>query len=285
MSEPRKTPHTLHTQIPDGEIDALRLSSEGADCATALALLVGIRYAMRSAHRRDRQANPHPYGPCRLSHRDIAGAALCSVPTVKRWLPLLETAGVVATRPLFSPKGDQLASEYSLPFSFPSVQNEPTPQLKMIQGVSSRSAEEVSYLRRYIDTKDTSIASAPPPPGDAELFTEPTPSATGPRKTEIGDRPPKAARPRNELCDTLATATGRNPHEMTAPEARACAVALANIRKVCPDLTSAEIEFRAGNYRRAYPKAAISPHAVANHWSELGRTAPKAPSAERVPVN
>ncbi len=183
MSDARK--QTLHTQIPDAEIDALRLSTDGADGSTALALLFGIRYAMRAAFRTDRVANPQPYGPTQLSHRDIAGASLCSVATVKRWLPLLERAGVLSICPVFNPKGDQLASKYALLKESSSVQNEPTPQLKMNEGVSSRFAERVSYLRRDIDTKDTSLTASPVEEG--ELF--PNPQTTPKPRPQRPNRP------------------------------------------------------------------------------------------------
>jgi crotonobetainyl-CoA:carnitine CoA-transferase CaiB-like acyl-CoA transferase len=143
----------------------------------------------------------------------------------------------------------------------------------------------VSYLRRYKDTEDTSIASAPPP-GEAELFTDHTPPATDPRKSDVGNRSPKAARSRDELFDALATATGRNPREMTEGEMRACAVALASIRKASPAVTADEIKNRAANYQRMFPHAALTPHAIANHWSALGANAPRPrPPKEKITIN
>ena len=89
-----------------------------------------------------------------------------------------------------------------------------------------------------------------------------------------GEKEPAKERPRDELFDGLASACGSDPKQMTSREARSCAVALAEIRKVCPTLTPEEIARRAKNYRESHKTWPLTPNALCAHWGESGQTAP-----------
>lgn len=96
--------------------------------------------------------------------------------------------------------------------------------------------------------------------------------------SELVPEPPKPKKQRtaDPLFDALATECGSNPRELTAAAARECGVALADIRSVAPDLTAAEIQRRAENYRLQFADAACTVFALAKHWARCGeRPAPR----------
>lgn len=78
---------------------------------------------------------------------------------------------------------------------------------------------------------------------------------------------PATARVKNELFDGLAEATGSQPSELVGRAAKACGVAIAEIKKATPDVTPSEIKRRAYNYVTHYKDAALTPLALAKHWS------------------
>lgn len=78
--------------------------------------------------------------------------------------------------------------------------------------------------------------------------------------------PRKQARARNPLMDALAMLHGELS-QITAPTWRQIAKALKDIHDVCPDVTPADIDARASNYRTHYPDCSISSSALAKHWS------------------
>lgn len=85
---------------------------------------------------------------------------------------------------------------------------------------------------------------------------------------------PKPGRPRNELFDALAVATGtRDLSKLTRNGARVIAVALADIRAVEPDLTVEKIQTIVTAYSRMWtdPRNLSAP-AVAKHWAEFAGT-------------
>ena len=85
---------------------------------------------------------------------------------------------------------------------------------------------------------------------------------------------PKKERVRDPLFDALASVCGSDPLQMTAPAARGCAVALAAIRKVAPDVKPEEFESRAAIYCRLYEGAALTPFALMGHWAECTESNP-----------
>jgi hypothetical protein len=100
------------------------------------------------------------------------------------------------------------------------------------------------------DAVGTPAASSPPPPTKAPK-AEPKP------------------RERNPLFDALALAEGNQLDAITKPAASAIAVALSQIRKVSPDVTPAEIQRRADNYRASMPGATLTATALAKHWGRM----------------
>ena len=81
------------------------------------------------------------------------------------------------------------------------------------------------------------------------------------------DLPPKKERPRDPLFDAFASATDGDPRQLTKEAAKACAIALAEVRKVAPDLTPQEIHRRAANYRAHFKDASCTAFALAKHWA------------------
>lgn len=79
-----------------------------------------------------------------------------------------------------------------------------------------------------------------------------------------------------DMCfKALALAEGSDPAGLTPNGARVVAVALAGIRKACKSagviLTPAEIEKRAGGYRRIMPSGTrLSAFALEKHWAKCG---------------
>ena len=75
----------------------------------------------------------------------------------------------------------------------------------------------------------------------------------------------KAPRPRKPVLDSLATVGGGKPEEVTqwGPAIKA----MADISAVTPNLTAEEVRKRAANYRTHFDGAALTPTALAKHWS------------------
>lgn len=90
--------------------------------------------------------------------------------------------------------------------------------------------------------------------------------------------PPRA---RDILFDALAESCGRDPRQMTKADCQACAVALAQIRGVAPNLTPEEIRSRSAQYRKVMPQGSVmTPHALAKNWAACGGfKAPANPAA------
>ena len=103
-----------------------------------------------------------------------------------------------------------------------------------------------------------------------EPETNPVPSR--PVQVEPKDQSAAAPRTRDPLFDALAAVSGADPREMTEAAARACGVALAEIRKVAPNLTPEEIARRAANYPTHFGDAALTPSALAKHWATCNAT-------------
>lgn len=129
---------------------------------------------------------------------------------------------------------------------------------------------------------DASAQNDPENPESLEKSPEtphPAPDTlTKPEKARKSANPP----PPDALFAALATACGRNPDGMTKREARAAAVALAEIRRACPDVTPDEFTRRAANYRANFRDAALTPSALAAHWSACEYGPGRRPAAEPV---
>ena len=121
-------------------------------------------------------------------------------------------------------------------------------------------------------TKDQGSLPTAPQSAEMKLDSEPVPEEPKPKKQRTAD----------PLFDALATACGSNPRELTTTAARGCAIALADIRKVAPELTAAELTRRAENYRLHFPDAACTVFAIAKHWAQCGeRPAPRSTTTQR----
>ena len=106
------------------------------------------------------------------------------------------------------------------------------------------------------EEKSINTNTAPTAPADAAASVPVAPPAPVPRE-------------RNPLFDALAEAEGSKTAELTKPAARAIAVALAQIKQVCPELKAEEIHRRAENYRASMPGTLLTATALAKHWSRM----------------
>ena len=89
---------------------------------------------------------------------------------------------------------------------------------------------------------------------------------------------------RDPLLESLASLGGSDPAQVTPKAWRAIAVALDEIRTVCPDVTPDEIRRRATSYRQHMPQAMPTAHALAKHWAQcdhLPQPAKPAPQPQR----
>ena len=87
-------------------------------------------------------------------------------------------------------------------------------------------------------------------------------------------------RPRDELFDALAVATGQNLEELSRSMARVVAVALADIRAVTPDLTVNEIKRRAEAYKNKHRDWPLTATSLAKYWGEFGGGRTRAAKAD-----
>jgi hypothetical protein len=117
-------------------------------------------------------------------------------------------------------------------------------------------------------------AGAPPVPDELALSADVKPD------TQDESPPQKkkkrgAVRERNELLDALAVLSGGSVETVTGSMWGAAAKALSEIKAVCPDVTPEMIGKVAQAYRIEWPKATLSPSALAKHWSQFAPGAKK----------
>ena len=198
------------------------------------------------------------------------------------------------------------ASRFLASLLFPYDEDAP----KLIDGWL-KELEQENCIRRYVVDGDTYLdipkwpshqkidrpSESKLPPFDAGSLLPRESSRTlvlgsGNRDQGSGNReqgtsaPAKPVRERNELFDSLASITGADPNELTKDAARACGVALAQIKGVTPTVTPAEITRRAKNYTSHFEGAAITPNALAKHWATCANPPAKRgryPSEDELP--
>jgi hypothetical protein len=118
---------------------------------------------------------------------------------------------------------------------------------------------------RVISEKRELIGKVPPEEAAKiidQLFTE---AKRRPKKPE-GEKTP---RPRNPLVDGIMTACFEDPLLATDSALRTAAVAVAAIKRVCPDVTPEELARAAKKYKQKNPLWTLSPAALSNHWHEV----------------
>ena len=76
-------------------------------------------------------------------------------------------------------------------------------------------------------------------------------------------------RKRNALLDALVSACGGDPNTTTKTAFRSAATALSEIKTVCPDLTTEEINRRAEKYKREHRDWPLTCPSLAKWWSHL----------------
>ena len=141
-------------------------------------------------------------------------------------------------------------------------------------------ATEPTTITRVSRTKNqeprTISEGAGAPPVPAELALESEVDHDDPDKTPAAKKKKGgAARERNALLDALAVVGGGSADTVTMPMWGAAAKALSYIKAVCGDVTPEMINAAASAYRREWPKASLSPSALAKHWSKFAPNAKK----------
>lgn len=92
-----------------------------------------------------------------------------------------------------------------------------------------------------------------------------SPGASG--EKEKGPKPEKAPRPADPVFEAFARHLGQDPKQLTPTAGRLIGIALAEIRKIAPNVTGNEIARRVINYRKHYAEAACTAPAIAKHWA------------------
>lgn len=128
-------------------------------------------------------------------------------------------------------------------------------------------------------------ADAMPSAASVRQCSSPSPSSSN-KDTE----PPSGGngsvpKPRNLLFDALAALDGSDPGGLTKSAARACGVALAEIRAATPEVTPDEIRRRGANYKRQFRDAHITPSALAKWWARCASAPQEIGEPARVGVN
>ena len=140
--------------------------------------------------------------------------------------------------------------------------------------ISAAKSSAPSPVPSPVPSPNKEGADAPPVPAALPLSSEVDP------KTQ--DEPPpqkkkKKAGPRerNELLDALAVVGGGNVLTVTRAMWGEAAKALSDIKAVCADVEPDMIRAAAAAYKREWPKASLSPSALAKHWSKFSPGAKK----------
>lgn len=117
----------------------------------------------------------------------------------------------------------------------------------------------------------------PPPPAAKGEVSSASPSSSNP--------PALTARTRGQhLVAALRDADGTTGLNLTQSATRELVHALGEILAASPHVTAAEIAQAAAAYRRAFPTATLTAHALAKHWPRLQAPAAPARAAVNVPA-
>lgn len=93
--------------------------------------------------------------------------------------------------------------------------------------------------------------------------------------------PAGPGRARDVLFDALSIAEGSDPKQLTKDGAKRVAVALSQIRAVCPELSISEIQRRARIYRSVMPSGSrLTANALAVNWAKCGGEAMPMPERQ-----
>lgn len=87
-------------------------------------------------------------------------------------------------------------------------------------------------------------------------------------ETETSIAPDKPTRARDEIFDAVAEACGIDVSELTKSARGSLNAAVKQLKDV--DAIPGQVKVRAARYRRTYSDAALTPSALAKHWSALG---------------
>jgi hypothetical protein len=144
--------------------------------------------------------------------------------------------------------------------------------------------QKLSFGKAVFETDTGELPLADPP---AEAPPPPAPPQEVKRREEklAPASPPRPTAPAagetvlyfsDRLILTMCELEGSDPAFMTAAHKRKVRAALTAIQRVQRDLLPADLEAAAAAYRKLFPQATLTAHALAASWGRLaGRTAPK----------
>jgi len=142
---------------------------------------------------------------------------------------------------------------------------------KQLLSISLANASNQEPVTKNHDLEGADAPRVPaelPLNGEVEHLAQDKPA---PQKKKKGG----AVRERNELLDALAVVGGGSVETVTRSLWGEAAKALSDIKAVCADLEPEMIRAAASAYRAEWPKAAVSPSALAKHWSKYAPGAKK----------
>ena len=190
---------------------------------------------------------------CHPSRQKLAKTVGCSESTLDRYVKALVKVKALSVQRRRDQHGDWTSNLYTLHVVRGVASQMTTARTDEGGGVTDDATGGFIYdaTGGVIDDEQTRPSVEPDP-------VEPDLASTS--------SPPKR-RARNPIFDALAEACGADPDEMTKREARACAVAAAEVTKAGG--TVEEVHRRAANWSLSFPQATLTPNALASHWGKL----------------
>lgn len=193
------------------------------------------------------------------TRKRIADALRCSPKSVDRAVQELIEIGAIEVRKRRSEYGDWDSNIYVVRH----VQGVASPVTPLVTGdqglaMGDQGGRDTGDARGR-DTGDALINN------HLELTTEEPWNVVKPRSEDDHSN-------HQPLFIALVTALNINPREITPPLGAEIGKAAKNLRTINAD--PAEVPVRADRYRRKFPKAALTPSALAKHWASLGADDP-----------
>jgi hypothetical protein len=158
----------------------------------------------------------------------------------------------------------------------PEAGGQMSPKMSPITGGQNRDERGGPEIEEEIEIQ-SSARPIPPPPAAKGEFSSASPSS--PKPVPLGFSHHSAV-----VVAALRQAEGTAGTALTASAHRELVHAAGEILTVDPRATAAEIAAAAVLYRRAFPTATLTAHALAKHWPRLQAPAPTARAAATVPA-
>jgi hypothetical protein len=143
--------------------------------------------------------------------------------------------------------------------------SEPTPSAEPVGILSASETDKEPTREEKIRDIVIQTSGAPPAEGK-ENPSKPTQTPDAKRVSKAKVENPADA----PVFRALVEACGARIDEVTGPARFRYGKAVAEIRAATPGVTADEIRRRAARYRDRFPRWALTAHALAKHWSQVG---------------